>query len=119
MNNFVMGVSDDLQEECHLAILYENMNISHLLVHAQYVEEERAKIESSNAKRAGLFNGCSSKGSLDDQDNPRFKKRVSNNLTSSSLSLLMIRCQNFILKSEGTLIHRTRSPLVPIFERVI
>ena len=35
MSCFVMGVSDDLQEECHSAMLHDNVNISHLMVHAQ------------------------------------------------------------------------------------
>ena len=35
MNRFVTGVSDDLQEGCYSAMLHDNMNISHLMVHAQ------------------------------------------------------------------------------------
>ena len=35
MNDFVTGVSDDLQEECHSAILHDNMKISRLMAHAQ------------------------------------------------------------------------------------
>ena len=34
MNHFVMGVSNYLQEECHSAMLHENMNISHFMIHA-------------------------------------------------------------------------------------
>ena len=37
MSHFVTGVSDDLVEEFHLAMLHENMNISFLMVHAQQV----------------------------------------------------------------------------------
>ena len=37
MNCFVMGVSDDLKEECHLDMLHENMTISHIMVYAQQV----------------------------------------------------------------------------------
>ena len=33
MSCFVTGVSDDLQEECHSAMLHDNMNIYHLMVH--------------------------------------------------------------------------------------
>ncbi|XP_069147184.1 uncharacterized protein [Solanum lycopersicum] len=61
MSRFVIGVSDDLKEECHSAMLHENMKISHLMVHAQQVEETRAKRKSRNAKKK-----------------PRFKKRSSN-----------------------------------------
>ena len=31
MSCFVTGLSYDLQEECHSAMLHENMNISHLV----------------------------------------------------------------------------------------
>ncbi|XP_069151788.1 uncharacterized protein [Solanum lycopersicum] len=51
MNRFVMGVSNDLQEECHSAMLHDNMTISHLMVHAQQVEDARAKRKSRDAKR--------------------------------------------------------------------
>ena len=43
MSSFVIGVSDDFQEECHSAMLHDNMNISHIMVHSQHVEEERDK----------------------------------------------------------------------------
>nr|XP_010321247.1 uncharacterized protein LOC104647516 [Solanum lycopersicum] len=52
---FVTGVSDDLQEECHLAILHDNMKISRLMVHAKHVEEARAKKKGRDAKRARSF----------------------------------------------------------------
>ena len=78
MNRFVTGVSNDLQEECHSAMLHDNMNIYHLMFHAQQVEQERAKTRSREAKRVKSFDGGSSKGRLDIQDKPGFKKRVSN-----------------------------------------
>ena len=37
MSCFVMGVSENLQEKCHSAMLYENMIFSHLIVHARRV----------------------------------------------------------------------------------
>ncbi|XP_069143429.1 uncharacterized protein [Solanum lycopersicum] len=78
MRNFVMGLSDDLQEECHSAMIHENMNISRLVVHSQLVKETRAKRKSRAVKKATSFDGVSSKGSVEIQDNPRFNKRVSN-----------------------------------------
>ena len=52
MRCFVMGVSDDLQEECHSTMLHDNVNISHLMIHAQHVEEARANRKSRDAKWA-------------------------------------------------------------------
>ena len=39
MSRFLTGVSEDLVEECHSAMLHDNMNISRLTIHAQQVEE--------------------------------------------------------------------------------
>ncbi|XP_069150244.1 uncharacterized protein [Solanum lycopersicum] len=52
MNCFVIRVSDDMQEECHSSMLHDDMIISHLMVHAQQLEEARDKRKSRNAKRA-------------------------------------------------------------------
>ena len=61
---FVMRVPNDLKEECRSAIFHDNMNISHLMFHAQQVEETRVKRKSRDANRARSFDGGSSKGSL-------------------------------------------------------
>ena len=82
MSYFLIGVSDDFQEECHSAMLHDNMNIFRLMVHAQHIEEARAKRKSRDSKRARTFDGGSLKGRLEIQDKPRFKKWVSNNVTS-------------------------------------
>ena len=39
----MMGASDDLQEECHSVMLHDNINVSHLMDHAQQVEEARLR----------------------------------------------------------------------------
>ena len=59
MKCFVMGVSDDLQKECHSAMLHNNMNISRVMIHAQQVEEAMAKRRSKYAKRARSFDSGS------------------------------------------------------------
>ena len=51
-------------------MLHDNMNISHLMVHAKHVEEARAE-------RARSFDGGSSKNRVEIQDKPIFKKRFS------------------------------------------
>ena len=82
MSHFVMGVSEDLQEECQSAMLHDNMNISHLMVYARRVEEARDKRKSREVKRARSFDGGSSKNRLEMQDMPKFKKRDSNQVPS-------------------------------------
>ena len=52
MSRFVMGVSDDLNEECCTDMLHDNMNISCLMVHAQKVEETRVKRKNRDFNRA-------------------------------------------------------------------
>ena len=80
MSRFVIGVLDDCKEECVSSILYENMNIYHLMVHAQKEQETRAKIRSRDAKRASPFDGGSSKSRLYIQDKLKSKKMSSNNV---------------------------------------
>ena len=76
-----MRVSDDLQEECHSTMLHDNVNISHLMIHAQHVEEARAKRKSKDAKRERSFYGGSTKKRLEIQNNPRFKKTFSTHIS--------------------------------------
>ena len=76
------GVSEDLVEECHAAILHDNMIISHLIVHAKQVEESRLMRRNRESKRAKSYEECSSKGRLEIQDKPRLKNRLSNKVLS-------------------------------------
>ena len=62
MSCFVTGVSDDLQEEFHSAMLHDNMNIYCLMVHAQQVEDARSKRKSRNVKRERSLDGSFFKG---------------------------------------------------------
>ena len=50
------------------------------MVHSQQDEESSSKTKSRDAKRARSFYCGSSKGMLEIKDNPRFKKRLSNNV---------------------------------------
>ena len=65
ISRFMMGVSDDFNEECILAMLQSNMNISHLILYSQQVEETRVKRKSRDANKARSYDGGSSKGRLD------------------------------------------------------
>ena len=82
MSHFLTGVLEDLEEECHSAMVHDNMNFSNHMVHARRVEEARAKRKSRDANISRSFNGGSSKNSLEIQDKPRFKKWVSNKVPS-------------------------------------
>ena len=65
MSYFVMGVSNEFQEGYHSTMLHYNMNISYLMVHAQQVEDTRAKRKNRDTKRPRSFDSGSSKGRLD------------------------------------------------------
>ena len=40
----MMGVYKEIQEECHSAMLHDNMNISRLTVHARRIEEVKVEM---------------------------------------------------------------------------
>ena len=63
-------------------MIHDNMNICHLMVHAQHVEEAWAKRKCRDSKRARSFHGGSSKSRFEIQHKPRFKKKVSNQVSS-------------------------------------
>lgn len=83
MSRFVMGVFDDLVEECHEAMLHNNIDLYCLMVHDQQVEESRLKGKNKDAKRARPYDGGTSNGKLEIQDKPKFKKRFTNQVPSN------------------------------------
>ena len=91
MSQFVMGVSDDLQEDCRSSMLHDNMNISRLMVYERRVEEAKSKRKSTYAKNARSFDGGYSKNRLEVQDKPRFKKRGANQVPTKFLRASCIR----------------------------
>ena len=72
------GLSKDLQEECNSVVLHDNMKISRLFVYNRRAVKEWDTRKSRYARRERSFDGGSSKNRLEIQDNPKFKKRVSN-----------------------------------------
>ena len=98
-------MSDDLQDECHSNMLHDYTNISHIMVHAKHVEESRLKRKSRYSKRARYFDGCSSKGRLQIQDKPRFRKKISNKDLSNSLSISTLGCPTQGLRKEVLLVN--------------
>ena len=59
-------------------MLYNNINISRLIVHAQQVEESKISRKNRESKKERSYEGGFSKGRVDIQEKPRFKKRFSN-----------------------------------------
>ena len=76
MIHFVTGVSDDFQNEYDSAMLHDNMNISRLMVHAQQIEETRAKRKRRDVKRPNSFHGGSLKGKIDIKRQPYVYEEV-------------------------------------------
>ena len=65
MSRYVTGVSEELEEEFHAAMLYDNMDIYRLMVHAQKVEESHIRKGNREAMKARSFECGSSKSTLD------------------------------------------------------
>ena len=55
-------------------MLYNNINISRLIVHAQQVEESKISRKNRESKKERSYEGGFSKGRVDIQEKPRFKK---------------------------------------------
>ncbi|XP_015060278.1 uncharacterized protein LOC107006166 [Solanum pennellii] len=83
MSHYVMGVSQELEEECHAAILHDNLDIYRLMVHAQQVDESHLRKRNKEVNKARSFESGSSKSMLDIPDKTMFKKRFSNQVPSN------------------------------------
>ncbi|XP_049372558.1 uncharacterized protein LOC125837496 [Solanum verrucosum] len=66
------------------AMLIPTINISHLMVHAEQIEEQKLKQVGREVKKARVDDGNSSNNRFEVQGKPRFKKRFSNQGTSST-----------------------------------
>ncbi|TMW83687.1 hypothetical protein EJD97_000967 [Solanum chilense] len=66
MSRFVTGVAALVREECHTAMLHDDMNLGRLMVYLQSIEESKHKRISRNFKRSGFS----------DYDQTRLKKKT-------------------------------------------
>ncbi|KAH0658259.1 hypothetical protein KY289_027007 [Solanum tuberosum] len=92
MNRFVMGVSTLVRKECHTAMLNEDMDVSHLMVYAMQMEDEKLQEKNSEVKRAMTDDGNSSKGKFEGQGRPRLKSQGGNSGGSSMESPNCAKC---------------------------
>ena len=88
------------------------MNISFLMVHGKHVEVARAKSKNRDYKREKSFDGGSFKSSVEIQDKPRLKKRVSNKVLSKFPKARDDRMSNPNPKKGKIQVHQPRSQLV-------
>ena len=112
MGRFVMGMSNDLQNECHFDMLHDDMNISHFMVHTKHVEEARTRKESRDAKRKHLLMEVLQRIVLRYKTSLRLRSRFQVKFFPSSERLVVIGCLILCSRREKVLIHESRSQIV-------
>lgn len=58
MSKLVFGVSEEVVKECRMAMLVNEMDLTRLMLHAQYIKEKNIKEEEGDNKvaRTASFN---------------------------------------------------------------
>ena len=52
---FLIGFSEDLEEECRATILHDNIDLSKLMVHVQQVKDNRMRKRAHEVRRPKPF----------------------------------------------------------------
>uniref|UniRef100_M1DBF1 Retrotransposon gag protein n=1 Tax=Solanum tuberosum TaxID=4113 RepID=M1DBF1_SOLTU len=84
MSRFLTGVSGLVVKECRSTMLHHDMDISHLMVHAQQIEELKLKGKNREVKRSRTGDRNFSNARSNKQGQPRFKQRFSNQGSSNA-----------------------------------
>ena len=79
MSRFLIGINEDLEEECWSVIFHDNMDLSSLMVHVKQVEDSRRKRSICYARRnrpqnqvGPIYGGH--RNNFNVREQPRFKK---------------------------------------------
>ena len=100
-------------------MIHDNLNISHLIVHAKQVEEARVEKMSRDANRARSYDCGFSNGRLDIQENQSSKRGSPIKFLPNFPRLVMIGCVTQNIKTEEVLAHQATSQLVESVARSI
>ena len=105
MSNYVMGVSEELEEECHAAMFHDNMDIFRLMVHAQQFEVSHLRKSNREVNEAKHFKDSSSKSRLDVKTSLSLGRCFQTNFLLISPIITMIEILVLTLKRREMLIH--------------
>lgn len=84
MTRFFTGVDDLLKEEYHMAMIHNDINLSRIMVYAQSIEDSKFRKITRNLKM----------GRSEEKNQPRFKKRVPTQDSSSAHNFKIKSCSN-------------------------
>ena len=111
MSHFIMWVSNDLVEECCSTMLHYNMNISHIIVHAQQVEWIIIRKRIERTRGSSLLIVVLQKGVRKFKTTVESRKSSPIKFLKNIPMLMMIGCLALCLKRKNLLIHHATSNL--------